>query len=108
MKKLELTRIKIKKLELEADAAERIKEYRYSGKQEMENLDEIVRSTTSGVLETSQCFASNEQFDDIKRYVNSIPDPKESPIPVDQDTVVDPPNIHLCNANTIGFLKPLI
>ncbi|TGZ76046.1 hypothetical protein CRM22_000039 [Opisthorchis felineus] len=66
----------------------------------MEKLDEIARSMTSRVLETSHRPARNEQFDAIKRYVNSIPDPEELPIPFDQDTVVDPPNIHLCNANT--------
>ncbi|TGZ63690.1 hypothetical protein CRM22_006778 [Opisthorchis felineus] len=100
MEVLDLARIKIKTLELEADAAKRIKEYQDSVKQEMEKLDEIARSMTSGVLKTCHCPARSEQFDAVKRYVNSIPDPKESPIPVEQDTVVNPSNIHLCNAST--------
>ncbi|GAA50586.1 protein disulfide-isomerase [Clonorchis sinensis] len=97
MKELELTRIKIKRLELEADAAKRIKEYQDSVQQDMEKLDELARSMNSRVLEF--CPASNEQCDAVKRCVNSIPDPKELPIPVEQDSVINPPNIHLCNAD---------
>ncbi|KAG5453271.1 hypothetical protein CSKR_202464 [Clonorchis sinensis] len=60
MKELELARIKIKRLELEADAAKRIKEYQDSVQQEMEKLDELARSMNSGVLEAYPCPASNE------------------------------------------------
>ncbi|OON14927.1 hypothetical protein X801_09276, partial [Opisthorchis viverrini] len=100
MRELDLARIKIKKLELEADAAKRIKEYQDSVQQEMEKLDEIARSMNSGGLETCPCPATNERCDAVRRYVNSIPDPKDLPIPVEQDTVINPPNIHLSNANT--------
>ncbi|OON19366.1 hypothetical protein X801_04771, partial [Opisthorchis viverrini] len=63
----------------------------------MEKLDEIARSTNSGGLQT--CPATNERYDAVRRYVNSIPDPKDLPIPFEQDTVISPPNIHLSNAN---------
>ncbi|GAA50151.1 protein disulfide-isomerase [Clonorchis sinensis] len=65
----------------------------------MEKLDELARSMNSGVLEAYPCPASNKKCDAVKRYVNSTPDPKELPIPVEQDTIINPPNIHLCNAN---------
>ncbi|OON15829.1 30S ribosomal protein S10 domain protein [Opisthorchis viverrini] len=100
MIELDLPRIKNKNLELEADASKRIKEYQDSVQQEMENLDEIAPSMNSGGLETCPCPATNERCDAVRRYVNSISDPKDLPIPVEQDTVIDPPNIHLRNANT--------
>ncbi|OON19949.1 hypothetical protein X801_04176 [Opisthorchis viverrini] len=66
----------------------------------MEKLDEIARSMNSGGLENCPSPATNEQCDPVRRYVNSIPDPKDLPIPVEEDTVNNPPNIHLRNANT--------
>ncbi|KAG5446297.1 hypothetical protein CSKR_110336 [Clonorchis sinensis] len=97
---MELARIKIKRLELEADVAKRIKVYQDSVQLEMEKLDDFARSMNSGVLEAYPCPASNEQCDAVKRYVSSIPDPRELPTPVKQDTIINPPNIHLCDATT--------
>ncbi|KAG5452722.1 hypothetical protein CSKR_102153 [Clonorchis sinensis] len=112
-KELELARIKTKRLELEADAAKRIKEYQDSVQQEMEKLDELARSVNSRVLEAYPCPASNEQCGAVKRYVNSIPDPKELSIPVEQlSELLSTLQISTCVMQTrgkmIGYLKLLV
>ncbi|OON22834.1 hypothetical protein X801_01261, partial [Opisthorchis viverrini] len=76
----------------------------------MEKLGGIARPTNSEVLGASHCPETNEQVNALKRCVKSIPDPKESPVCVEQDTANNLSNnrhllkLNLNLANCHGFV----